>query len=88
MIKTGNVAVDMIAAAMAHYKKHNRLVKTVNLSHSYWRIFNVFMKEENPELEIPDEGIQFNNVLIRKGTMFQRLGVECELYELIPEHAR
>ncbi len=85
---TGNVAADMVGAALAHYKKHNRLVKIVNLSHSYWRIFMAFMERQAPDMEIPKEGIQFNNVLIRKGTMFQRSAVECELWPIIKEEDR
>lgn len=87
-ITTGNVAVDMIGAALAHYKQYNRTVKIVNLSKSYWRIFTSYMQLQAPELEIPDEGIQFNNVLIRRGTRFQVAAVECELNPLIEPEDR
>lgn len=79
---TGNVAADMVFAAMEHYKKYHRLVKTVDLSPSYWRIFKSFMDKQGKP-DIPNEGIQFNNVLIRKGSMFQRDAVKCELWPVI-----
>jgi len=88
MIKTGNIAADSVYAAMRHYKNFGRTVKTVNLSKSYWGIFLVFIREEKPELEISDEGIQFNNVLIRKGHSFMKQNLECELNALIPVHER
>ena len=80
---TGNVAADMIFAALEHYKKYHRSVKIVDLSGSYWRIFKSFMNKQAPEMEIPTEGIQFNNVLIRKGSMFQRDAIKCELWPVI-----
>ncbi len=85
---TGNVAVDMIGAALAHYRQGGRTVRIVNLSKSYWRIFTAYMSWQAPELEIPKEGIQFNNVLIRRGTLFQVSAIECELNPIIAPEDR
>jgi len=80
---TGNVAADMIYSAIKHYESHGRKVKTVDCSTSYWRIFKSFMKSQDETLDIPNEGIQFNNILVRKGSMFQRDAIKCELWPLI-----
>lgn len=78
----------MIYAAIKHYERAHRKVKTVNCSPSYWRIFKSFMRSQDETLEIPNEGIQFNNVLIRKGSMFQREAIICELWPLIEKADR
>ena len=75
---TGNIAIDMIYAALQHYKKKERTVKTVNLSSQYWRLFTIYMRKQKSDLILDDDGLQFNNVLIRKGHRFQHQAVECE----------
>lgn len=84
-ILTGNPAVDMIYAAIQHYKKFGRKIKVANLDKSYWGMFESFMKEqENADnVQITQEGIQFKNLLVRQGTKFQKDRLVCELHTLI-----
>lgn len=85
---TGNICIDMIAAALAHYKKAGRKVKVVNLSKSYWNIFERYMKSQPDadKVEITPDGVQFNNLLVRRGTRFQVQALECELHETFIVH--
>lgn len=76
---TGNIAIDMIYAALQHYKANGRKVITVNLSSQYWRLFSIYMRKQNPDLILDYDGLYFNNVLIRKGHRFQHQAIECEL---------
>jgi len=81
-IATGNPAVDMVFAAVQHYKKHGRKIKIANLDSSYWNMFESFMMEqENADIvKITPDGIQFNDLLVRRGTKFQKDRLEVELY--------
>lgn len=67
---TGNVAADMIYVGIQHYKRCARTVKEVRLSHSYWRIFKTYIQRRNPEFEMNEDAVQFNNLLVIKGTRF------------------
>lgn len=80
---TGNVAMDMLSAAILQYAKAFRKIKVANLSSGYWKIFKTFMEVHAPELDIPKEGIQFNNILVRKGSMFQKAAMTFDLYPVI-----
>lgn len=80
---TGNVCIDMIYAALQHYKKFGRKIKTVSLNKSHWRLFSEYMKREQNLIEVRDDGVQFKNVLIRKGTRFQTKIAEFELESVI-----
>lgn len=84
-ILTGNPAVDMIYAAIQHYKKFGKKIKVASLDKSYWGLFEAFMKEqENADnVEVTPDGIQFKNLLIRRGTKFQKDRLEVELYPAI-----
>jgi hypothetical protein len=78
MNKTGNIAVDMIAACLAHYKRFNRKIKTITLSHGRWNMFVEYSKKNRPETIIHDE-IIFRNVTLKKGHRFMRENMEVEL---------
>lgn len=82
---TGNPAIDMIYAALQHYKKQGRKVITVNLSTQYWRLFSVYMRKQKPDLVLDDDGLQFNNVLIRKGHRFMHQQLECEFEKSVKQ---
>lgn len=75
-VNTGNIAADMIYAAIQHYKRHARTIKEVRLSHSYWKIFKYYVEKKKPELVLNDGAIQFNNLLVVKGTRFMRENAE------------
>ncbi len=85
LIKTGNPAVDMVYAAVQHYKRFGRKVKTVSLDRSYWNLFDAFMNEQEnaDKVDITPDGIQFNDLLVRRGTQFQKDRIEIELYPQI-----
>ena len=77
---TGNIAVDMVYAAMKHYSGRRRIKKVI-LSYSYWKLFkNYMLRQESADLvEIRTE-IQFNNVLICRGSIFMWEHLKCEFY--------
>jgi len=75
---TGNICIDMIAAALAHWKAKGKKVTVVNLDKMYWNLFRVYMRKQKPDLWFDDDGLQFNNVLIRKGHRFMNERLECE----------
>jgi hypothetical protein len=76
--KTGNIAVDMIYACLEHYKQHRKKVQYVNLDKLYWIMFTEWMKRHAPEKPFTDDGIQFNNTIIRKGHRFMGQHLEVE----------
>lgn len=79
---TGNPAVDMIYAAVQHYKKYGRKIKVASLDKSYWGMFAAFMQEQEnaDQVEIRPDGIQFKDMLVRQGTRFQKDRLEVELH--------
>ena len=81
--KTGNIAMDMITEALAFYKSKGKKIKIISLSSNYWRLFLIFMRKQKPDLFIDDDGLQFNNVLIRKGHRFMAQNIEFEFEKKI-----
>jgi hypothetical protein len=75
---TGNICMDMISAALAHWKAKGKKVTVINLDKMYWNLFRVYMRKQKPDLWFDDYGLQFNNVLIRKGHRFMHERLECE----------
>ncbi len=70
-MKKRNIAVDMISAALAHYKNYPHLkIKSISLSKLYWVVFKDFMQQAAPEVKIED-AVMFNELIIEKGSMFQ-----------------
>lgn len=79
--------MDMISEALAHWKAKGKKVTIVNLDKMYWNLFRVYMRKQKPDLWFDDDGLQFNNVLIRKGHRFmsQRLEVEFEKKKVLAD---
>lgn len=75
---TGNICIDMIAEALAFYKGKGKKAKIINLDSHYWRLFKIYMRKQQPDLFFDDDGLQFNNVLIRKGHRFMHQHLEFE----------
>lgn len=82
-----NVAIDMVAACIAHYKKFNRNVKTITLNEALfykWKqgiIERNNVKELVDNLEIHDEMV-FRNVTVKKGPSVMVKELEVELHKL------
>lgn len=84
IIRTGNMAIDMISACMAHHKQHNKKVKFIYLSHKYWNSFIRFIGEKTPEAAEQintAEAAEFKNVMIKKGSRLQIDPLYVELAE-------
>ena len=84
---TGNICMDMIAEALAYHKSKGKKVKVVNLDKMYWNLFRVYMRKQKPDLWFDDDGLQFKNVLIRKGHRFmhERLEVEFDKKQILAD---
>jgi hypothetical protein len=84
LVRTGNIAVDMVTACLRHYRKFHKRVQYVNLSANFWDLFKRWMGEKAPEQAFTDEGIAFDHggqtVIIRKGHRFMTQNLEAQLY--------
>jgi hypothetical protein len=78
LIKSGNLAIDMIIACIAHYKKHGRTIKYINLSHAYWQMMSDYLKEYRPEFYFEDQ-LKYGDVTVRKGWPFMKEHLEVEM---------
>jgi len=79
MNKTGNIAVDMVTACLAHNKRGTRKIKSISLIPKYWGMFLKHAEKLHPEVEIENE-IVFKNVTLKKGSAFmvENLAVEYQ----------
>lgn len=76
---TGNIAVDMVYAAIIFYKRSNKKTNVVNLSTTYWSLFKSYMLRQGMQ-DIKDQ-VQFKNLLVRKGNSFMTEHLKCEFEE-------
>ena len=77
-----NVAIDMVSAALQHYKKQERLVDFITLNHRLWEMWVSGMLERDPTLDIKDE-MHFKDCKVRKGSMFMVKQMTVELKKRI-----
>lgn len=73
-----NIAIDMVSAALQHYKKHERPVDFITLNHRMWNIWVSGILERDPTLEIQDE-MHFKDCKVRKGSIFMLKSMTVEL---------
>ena len=81
-----NIAIDMVAACLAHYAKFQRPVKEIVLNEALWYKWREGMKERADargiEFEQYEE-VEFNNVTIKRGSKFMTNNMKVTLKELI-----
>jgi hypothetical protein len=75
-----NIAVEMIGAALRHYQRQGKKVRTVYLSKLYWLLFKDYMSEKVPEVNI-ENGVVFNKVTVKKGSLFMKDNLSIELWK-------
>lgn len=81
LLKTGNLAADMILSCIAHYSLQNRIVDFVSLSPTYWDMFRVFVGKQNEKAEIDMQingAIKFKSIVVKKGSPYQREPIIAE----------
>lgn len=78
--RTGNIAADAITAVLNHYKLFHKKVSVIYLSHGWWKKFSEYAKEVHPEFNF-DDTIEFNNVTVKKGSVFMIDNLKVELVE-------
>ena len=81
---TGNPALDMVGACINHAERHYRTVKLIELSHKYWKIFVEGVKQYDESYDLSNNEVNFDEVTIRKGNMFQVKPLRYELIENAP----
>jgi hypothetical protein len=79
---TGNLAVDMVAACINHAEFHKKKVKHIFLKDAYWIMFTDYVQRSDPEY-LFDRKVEFDGVLIRKASIFQRQALYYELEKVI-----
>lgn len=68
---TGNPAIDMVAACINHCERYGKRIAEIRLNHKYWRMFCEGVKRLDETIDTSDNEVNFDNVTVRKGTMFQ-----------------
>ena len=77
-----NIAINMVAAALDHYKKFNRPVKEIILNEALFIKWKQGMLERDETLEI-DEQMDFKNCSVKKGSKLMTKNMEVILKPLI-----
>ena len=68
-----NLSIDMVGAALAHYKKFNRPVDVIELHPTKWEEFKKGILERKPEWEADINHfneVMFKNCKVKKGSEF------------------
>lgn len=81
-----NIAIDMVAACLAHYKKFKRPVKSITLNEALWFKWKEGIQERADVKGVTFENyeeIEFRNVTIIKGSKFMTKNMTVVLKELI-----
>lgn len=82
--KTGNVAVDMVAACVGHYRRLQRPLKKIILSPNYYELFRYWVLKKAGEERALDAKFEFDSVDIEKGSSLQVEPLYTEFYDLTP----
>lgn len=83
-----NVAIDMVKAALAHYKQYERPVGVILLDKRLWGIFKRGMIELNPEKEddlTQSKEVEFKDCIVKQGSMFMTKSMIVELKKRVLE---
>ena len=76
--------MDMVGACINHAERHYRTVKLIELSHKYWNIFIEEVKRQDESYDLSNNTVNFDEVEVRKGNMFQAQPLRYELIENAP----
>ena len=79
---SGNAVIDTILAAVKHYKKGGRRVSLVTLAPSRWRLFVDGLKRLAPEKDIDGDEVEFNDLKVRKGSVFMTEQYDFKLKQI------
>ncbi len=77
-----NVAIDMVAACLKHYKQFNRPVEEIQLSNRLWGVFRDGILELKPELQADIDHhneVSFKNCKVKKASVFMIKDMHVEL---------
>ena len=83
---TLNLAVDMVGACLTACKKKKIKPRVIQLAPPYWALFCDYVKEHDPESFDP-YGIDFDGVIIEKGSIWQRDAIKLIMPEGKPAEA-
>lgn len=81
-----NLAIDMVTAALQHYKKWERPVEDIVLSPKMWDMFTRGMVERFPDKEEDIKHFNechFHNCVIKKGSTFMVKPMDVTLKERV-----
>lgn len=81
---TGNSVVDMVATAVAHYRKILKPLKTIRLHVYLYNKFEVWVSKQMNEEEFEDvrnHGYQFDGVNIEIASIVQTSNMAFEFYK-------
>jgi hypothetical protein len=77
-----NIAIDMVASCLAHYKRFERPVKEIVLNEALFHKWKEGMMERDETLEIYDR-MEFRNCTVIKGSKFMTKNMTVTLKELV-----
>lgn len=65
---TGNLAIDVVSGCINHYASFHKKVERVVLHPKMWASFCEFVKAQIPGYDFSDDTIDFDGVIVAKGT--------------------
>jgi hypothetical protein len=80
---TGNTVVDMVATAVAHYRKIYKPLKTIRLHAFLFHKFEVWVSKQMNEEEfeqVREHGYQFDGVNVELASIVQASNMAFEFY--------
>lgn len=81
-VKTGNFAVDMVAACVSHYRKYFKPIKTIWLRKDMYNKFEYWALKNIGEENLVRGKYCFDSVDIERGSDFQVEPIYVDFYPL------
>lgn len=81
-VRTHNLAVDLCAACIAHYRSFRMPLKTIYLKPRYFGMFKKWVAKNIGEEQAEERKFEFDGVNIEKGSIFQLKSLTVEFWPM------
>jgi hypothetical protein len=78
---TGNIAIDMTAACIDHYRRRGKKIAYIRLEKCKWILFCAFIKEKIPMYDFSDGIVNFDGVEVTEGSTLQVTALYAEMFK-------
>jgi hypothetical protein len=83
--RTGNIAVDMVAACIYHYEYYKKKLLYIRLHPDVYKMFIEYVVDKIPMYDLSDETVEFDGVKVTKGSSLMTENMYFEVEKEAPK---